>query len=64
MADDNYSLWERREAEYERWLKKLPRCDECNKPIQEETCFEFDGLLICDECLELNHKRFTDDFIF
>ena len=63
MIDDNYSMWVRREAEHERWLSNRPRCDECYKPIQDEMCFEFDGALICEECLELNHKKFTDDFI-
>ena len=61
--DDNYSLWLRREAEHKRWLSRRPHCDECEKPIQDEMCFEFEGMLICEECLELNHKKFTDDFV-
>lgn len=60
---DNYSLWEQREDEMERWLKRLPCCYECNRPIQDEMCFEWDGLLFCEECTMANHRRFTDDFI-
>lgn len=63
MVEDNYSLWLHHEAEKERWLSKRPQCDECCKPIQSEVYFEFDGMLICEECLDLNHKRFTDNFI-
>lgn len=61
---DNYSQWEAHEAEAERWLASRPVCSECNEPIQDDDCYEFNGDLICPHCLETYHRRSTDDFIF
>ena len=44
-------------------LKGLPRCCECCEPIQEEQLYEFDGKLYCESCLNLNHRRYTDEFM-
>ena len=61
--EDNYSLWERREREQERWLAKLPVCCECENPIQDEAFYEINGEYVCSDCLETNHKKWTDDYI-
>lgn len=44
-------------------LEKYPVCTECGERIQDDECYEFDGQLICSECLKDNHRRYTDDFI-
>ena len=36
MIPDNYSQWERREWEAERWLASRPICCVCGEHIQEE----------------------------
>ena len=64
MIPDNYSQWERHEAEKEDWLARLPVCSECHEPIQDERCYIFDGELICQSCLETYHEVNTDDYIF
>lgn len=51
------------EAGQERELNKRPVCYECEHPIQDEVCFEINGELICLECLNENHRKFTDDYI-
>ena len=61
--DDNYSLWERHEREQERWLVRLPVCCECENHIQDETFYEINGEYVCADCLETNHRRWTDDYI-
>lgn len=61
---DNYSEWARHDAENEKWLARLPKCTECDEPIQDERCYEFDGELICPSCLEAYHAKDTDDFTF
>ena len=60
---DNYSQWKQHEAEAEKWLRELPLCSECYRPIQDERCFEFNGEIICEECLADNHKKWTEDYI-
>lgn len=50
---DNYSQWERREAEQERWLASRPICSCCGEPIQEEPVYHpVTGEEMCPECLE------------
>lgn len=61
--EDNYSLWRRREAQIEKRLARLPRCSECDHPIQDETCIEFNGELICEDCLENNHRKRVEDYV-
>ena len=62
-TDDPVADFERYDAEQEAMLDKLPRCSECDEPIQGETCYEINGELICEECLENNHKKWVEDFI-
>ena len=60
---DNYDLFKKHDADQQNQLYKLPRCGECDEPIQSETCYEINGELICEECLENNHKKWVEDFI-
>ena len=60
---DNYSMWESKEREHDRWLKTRPICCECEEHIQDERCFEFDGKYICERCLEQNHRKWTEDCV-
>lgn len=57
---DLHNCYERERAAE---LERLPECDECGEPIQEEVFFEFDGLTICCNCLKQNHRKFTEDYI-
>lgn len=43
-----------------RALEKLPRCSECDEPIQDDFCYEINGELICEECLQ-QYRRRTED---
>ena len=60
---DNYDQWERHDAEQEAKLELLPQCSECGEPIQDDFCYEINGELICEDCLENNHKKLSEDFI-
>jgi formylmethanofuran dehydrogenase subunit E len=60
---DNYDQFKRHEAKRQAELDKLPKCSECGEPIQSETCYEIDGGLVCEDCLENNHKKFVEDLI-
>ena len=43
-------------------LNKLPKCYECGEPIQDDNCYEINDELICPECLDNNHKKWTEDY--
>lgn len=56
-------------ADFDRWdaglnkmLERLPLCSECENPIQDEHCYEFNGELICEDCLHTNHRKHTEDY--
>lgn len=44
----DFDRWDR---EREIALKKLPKCDRCGEHIQDEDLYDFDGDLICEECM-------------
>lgn len=39
-------------AEQERKLDRLPRCSQCEEPIQQEDAVLINHEFICDRCLE------------
>lgn len=51
------------DAEQQAKLDKLPRCSECDNPIQTEECYEINDELICPECLQDNHRKWVEDYI-
>lgn len=53
----------RYDDEQQAWESKRPVCCECDNPIQGDRLCEFDGELICLECLKENHLKYTEDFI-
>ena len=55
--------FDRFNADEEAALARLPICAECDKPIQDEDCYEINGELICPRCLEENHKKSTERYI-
>lgn len=59
---DNYDRFEMHMAEQERELDRLPRCSECDEPIQTEWCYEINGEYICEHCMD-EHRKSTDSVI-
>lgn len=59
---DNYLCFARHDAEQEAQLDRLPRCCECDEPIQDEYCFEVNDELICLGCMEENHRKLVEDY--
>lgn len=45
----DFDAWD---AEQERRLARLPRCADCDNPIQDETAFYINGEWICEDCME------------
>ena len=48
---DSYDLWEAQEIKKEQWLARLPKCDCCKDPIQDEKYHKIFEKLICNKCL-------------
>ena len=59
-TDDPLSDFHRHDAQQQRELDKLPKCDYCDHPIQTHY-YQINGDNVCPECLE-NHFRKDVDF--
>ena len=59
---DYNDLHHMHEVRQEREIARLPRCTECELPILDDECFEFNGDLICADCLNENHRKQTEDY--
>ena len=51
------------DAEQQRDLDKLPKCDYCGHTITDEYLYEINDELICEECLNDNFRKSVDDYI-
>ena len=60
---DAYDQWKAHEAEQQAQLDKLPRCCECDEPIQDTQCYEINGEYICDDCMVDNHRKWVSDIV-
>lgn len=60
---DPVADFNRYDADRQRELDRLPICAECGHPITDEHLFEINGVLICEECLNDNYRKNTEDFI-
>lgn len=60
-TDDPLADFHRHDAQCENALARLPRCCECDKPIQSEFFYEINGEYICPDCMS-EHRKYTEDF--
>lgn len=54
---DDFHRWDR---EQEEDLKKLPVCDICNHPIQDDHFYQINGDNVCPGCLENEFRKEVD----
>lgn len=60
---DNYDLWEAHEAEQQKLLELLPECEICGVTIQDDYYFEINDAIICENCMNEQYRKRTEDFI-
>ena len=59
---DNYDQWEAHEAKQDKWLEQLPECEHCGKTIQDDFYYEINDAVLCEDCLNDNYRKRTEDF--
>ena len=47
----------------EDYIEKLPKCAYCGEPIQDDYCYEINGEVICEDCLNDNFRVSTESLI-
>ena len=60
---DNYERWARRDAELEAELEARPKCSECEEHIQDDYCYEINGEVICEHCLNAYYRKSVEEII-
>lgn len=63
FTDNPLNDFHTHERQLEEALNRLPKCYECGEPIQDDHCFEINGEIICEECLNDNHRKWTEDLM-
>ena len=63
MTGDALADFDRWDAEQQAALNKLPKCSECDEPIQDDCYYEINGECVCPACLDNNHKHWVEDYI-
>ena len=56
-SDDPVADFERHDAEQERELDRLPVCEYCEEPIQDEFAYYIEGSWYCTRCMNENFRR-------
>lgn len=60
---DYAELHDRYEAEQQRQLDKLPKCEYCGKPIGDDYLYDLDTTIICELCLNTHFRKPVDDYV-
>lgn len=63
FTDDPLSDFDRYDRQQEELLNSLPVCDCCGEPIQDDFCYEINGDLIFEDCLDMHFRKAVDDII-
>lgn len=61
--EDNYSMWEHHEHAQQVALARQPVCCYCEEPIQDDFLYDIEGELYCEQCLNINFRKGTEDYI-
>lgn len=54
---DNYDAFAQHDAEQESELDKLPECEYCEQPIQDEYAYYIEGVWYCERCMNENFRK-------
>ena len=58
-----YELWERDDAKLQEMLERLPVCECCNNPIQQEKAVYYNDQWCCMECEDEFWQSIREDFL-
>ena len=67
VSGDPLRDFDRWDAERQEKMDRLPTCENCRHPIQDEDLYDFDGDLVCEECLldyvREKYKKKTEEYM-
>lgn len=62
-TSDPVADFERHDRERAKREKQYPKCDYCNQPIQDEHLFDINGDVMCEQCLNREFRKDTEDYV-
>lgn len=63
-TDDPAADFDRYDAEQQKELEKCPKCSMCDEYIQSDYFYEINDEVICEECINDNFRKNTEDFMY
>jgi formylmethanofuran dehydrogenase subunit E len=63
ITDDPLRDFDRYDALMADKEAKLPHCEKCGDPINDDIYFEIDGEILCENCMCDIYARSTEDYI-
>lgn len=63
MVIDNFTLWEAHDREERERLDRLPLCECCNQPIQQEKAVYYNDQWFCEDCEDEAWALIRDDYL-
>lgn len=62
-TDDPVADYARHCKAQEEEEKRLPRCHKCKRRISDDYLYHIYGEILCEECLNKEYRKDTEDFI-
>lgn len=59
-TDDPFADFDRYDAEQQKQLDRLPKCDICDHPIQDDHYYQINGDNVCPACLDNEFRKDVD----
>lgn len=63
ITDDPVSDFYRYDALMADREAKLPYCEKCGEPIDDDVYFEIDNEILCEKCMHDRYARSTEDWL-
>ena len=57
ITDDPIADFHRHDAEQSEWLDSLPKCVDCDEPIQDDCYYNVEGEILCEECMKDRYRK-------
>ena len=59
---ESYDVFVARDADMEYSLEQLPMCETCGERVQDDYYYEIDGCIYCEECLNRQYRKDTENY--
>lgn len=62
-TDDPHADFDRWDADEQKALKKLPKCEYCGETIMDDHLYDFNGDIMCETCLKEHFRKPVENYM-